>query len=1370
MILAGSEISSARIKPFFDAALLNCDMKQDGSLLIEEGWVRTGVAFDTNRKLMIYFSIWPVKTTATEAEKLQLVNTLNRDVMCVRFFLRSPSTVVCDYTVSYEKGLSPSQILASFRRYLRAVQGGLMNRDARRIVGFGGNRSDTKGVNKFIELGTLPNVSMFKEDADLQSVDGLLVGSQLDAVKVGAVFHLANLRCEVKPDGKLMVEDAGVKTLVYVDAERRLITYVSVWLTKSSVPEIDKFQLVNTLNRDLIFVRFHMLSSTELACTYQLPFERGVSADQLLAAFRVYFGVVRGGLRTKDPKHIVGADESRSVEDDQTAKLPTLPADAMVKEETATWAPKASAGNEPLGGGGEGERPSNRSSSAEEDVSGDGNRQTRPVLAEQDSKDAKQQGLGSTSGGKRLRAKLRQPQSDSSGDEARVDAGGPEEQYRGMDHPARRWPVIPAVGIALSAVVAAILTVWHRRRARGGQGKTLVVRSFCPATISVADASEWLCDAAVVSADASSATGGMETGLQGAVDASNGLMTFLSAADPAAADTTSRLQDSPILPSANGRAATVDGEDRLEEAMDMLLGAADGEPRESLRGTGRPACAASDVTAVAARVRVESPRFIFGSEATDEMVVGTVSCPNCGRGISYRLRDIGSRPSCPACHRHVLRIGESLLDGGLRPVAEKDGKTGAPAVLVFPGMRWRWHYALPLALAVAAVMVATFAPVSQMPSDSRIPAGTIALRASERAGDFEEADVLAGGAPPEEISLQAIVGLLGRDDALAALQQAESWQQVLRDYGIGDSDSRMVKLAEIVEKLRQRTRLPPVPAPPWIDQFPKELQALRDALRVKNIAAAKAALGRLDKLFREHQEDLTHYGRSLVTLKARLDQLVRIQDGPATIRRLLDQATKELEREQATPAAECLGRAKFLTLGVPLKDDEFALIDKDVRRIERELRFVRGKLAVASAEECLTLNDAVARDAMVRLALDLLPDLPASRVRNLTNQAREVEKRPIPNSQPTPRGRAMIYRMAYEDALQFYGRDKKLREVTDACLLARNRLETMPDPDGREGAKLSDLVLTALEFEVGNLAEKSITAPDLPGRLSDAKIALEKAVPWRGSPRWVAARATVAAREEEIGRAAIARAQLYAAKRDYQRASEVIAPALNLGSPQTRERAASLGKQWEHLVAQEKEWQEVQDLVAEGKAIEAWVKFRTFEERFPSFFKDKVNTFGKDLYPKAAEALKLLIQQTEKQMAQKDWGPFRISVEQLHSLQTHNARYDAQLERLNAEADLMYQQVKANPSAGTPQQVAALLEKLSEIIEKNPNHPEAGAWYRQTKASGQRMAESLLRALRVASYKGPEYRTRLELVKRLDPDGEFGAEADRLLREDTKHK
>lgn len=320
-------------------------------------------------------------------------------------------------------------------------------------------------------------------------------------------------------------------------------------------------------------------------------------------------------------------------------------------------------------------------------------------------------------------------------------------------------------------------------------------------------------------------------------------------------------------------------------------------------------------------------------------------------------------------------IGESLLDGSRQAAAADEIEPDPPAVLLMPAIRWPWSHAIPLLLAVLVLLVATSAPTTPRSTEGGVPAGTVPLRPSQREGDGSRAAQLGPLAPPDEINLEAIVELLGWDDALAALQQAESWQQVLRDFGIDDSDARMTKLAEVIEKLRQRTKTTQV-QPPCIAEFRKQLQALRNALKAKDLAAARAAIARLDGLFRKNQEHLAHYGRSLLTLKARYEQLVRIQEGPAAIRRILEQANQELGRNQPTAAAEALGKAKFLTLGTPVKDEEFATIDAEVRRIDRELRFVRGKAAVAAAKECVSLKDGAARDAMVRLALDLLPDLP----------------------------------------------------------------------------------------------------------------------------------------------------------------------------------------------------------------------------------------------------------------------------------------------------------------------------------------------------------------------------------------------------------
>jgi hypothetical protein len=248
-------------------------------------------------------------------------------------------------------------------------------------------------------------------------------------------------------------------------------------------------------------------------------------------------------------------------------------------------------------------------------------------------------------------------------------------------------------------------------------------------------------------------------------------------------------------------------------------------------------------------------------------------------------------------------------------------------------------------MALALLVVGTLGAVtwhfrSSQPLESWLPLGGLSFRSSEVVGDPPP---LHQGLPPSppEINLEAIEGLLGWHDARAALVQAQTWQQVLLDFAVPASDPRLVRLAKLIKQLEERTAAKPVPPPACVEDFRRTLQALREALNAKDLDVAKTAVERADTLFRHHPQELTHYGRSLLTLKSRYAQLVREREGRSRIRVLLGEAEQQLREDSPTRAAEVIAEVRFLGMGTPMEESEFQALDHAVRDLERELRFTR---------------------------------------------------------------------------------------------------------------------------------------------------------------------------------------------------------------------------------------------------------------------------------------------------------------------------------------------------------------------------------------------------------------------------------------------
>lgn len=136
----------------------------------------------------------------------------------------------------------------------------------------------------------------------------LLAEADVTLERLKDVYTAAYLKAEIDDDGDLRIDDDGMKTFVRIDTKRRLLTYLAVWRLKASVPRERKLQWANTLNQDLMLVRFAIPQSQSLVCDYQFFYEGGLSPYALIHHYRQFVKVVRGAVTLKDPEKIVGTD------------------------------------------------------------------------------------------------------------------------------------------------------------------------------------------------------------------------------------------------------------------------------------------------------------------------------------------------------------------------------------------------------------------------------------------------------------------------------------------------------------------------------------------------------------------------------------------------------------------------------------------------------------------------------------------------------------------------------------------------------------------------------------------------------------------------------------------------------------------------------------------------------------------------------------------------------------------------------------------------------------------------------------------------------------------------------------------------------
>ena len=770
--------------------------------------------------------------------------------------------------------------------------------------------------------------------------------------------------------------------------------------------------------------------------------------------------------------------------------------------------------------------------------------------------------------------------------------------------------------------------------------------------------------------------------------------------------------------------------------------------------------------------------LVFGRALPRENIVGQVRCPRCDHVLPYRLCDIGNRIACPQCRRKVIRVGDSLLGDApqgvpLRPQSE--------FLVLLPATKHRMRHLLRpfvmLGVLVIGVLVGGAvtlqSPLRAHPSWLDLDqVATRGGRVTDATEDPSERLSLELEAP--DITLECIEGLLDWDDLREALVQAQVWQQMLRDFGAPEVDPRLIRLAELIDRLSEQFRPRAAPPPPYLAEFRQLLNEVRQALLDQDLAAVRAGMERAEQLYDAHPEELAVYSRSYLVIRDRFRQLELVQEGRQQIGQHLADADQHLQQDRPLEAAELIAEAMFLALRTPLDDEEYQQRNREVARLQRELRLARGRRAVDEAEELHEAGDLANRDRQLRVARDLLPDLPSERVETLLIRARELARKTIDQPRESSLGQEIVFRTAYEKALSYFGRRDALLELADACVHADQRLSNTSSASQVRADRISRLILEALDAELGDLLSLPSDSPEVPSGLARVRSALQRADHWRASPRWRVVQEALNTKANEVAVRTIASAQEAAQAGNLKLALRTLEPALILGGPQAQRVASELEQEWQvsvqhqlRMAAEEAAYNDIRELWRNKRYLDVWEFIQDFREGFPDSHR---HLDLEVIRPVVQEEISHLIRRLEALYADEQWGDYRAAADRLANLpltrehQDHLPKISSIVADFERRADRVFASLHPYRHMTSDKDVVPLLEGLPTVLELDPAHEEA----QEMLAKAQERAESiaghlLFEARAAAQHNVRRHREYLERVIRLDREGPLGREAQRLL-------
>jgi hypothetical protein len=121
-VLREDEVTPERIEALAKQARIPAAPDEHGTLVFREEGRSAYVRVDTGRKIIIFFNVWALRPQFSLDEKLQYVNGLNNGMILVRFAMPRPEVLWCDYQLLFEGGISPVNIINTYKLFASACR------------------------------------------------------------------------------------------------------------------------------------------------------------------------------------------------------------------------------------------------------------------------------------------------------------------------------------------------------------------------------------------------------------------------------------------------------------------------------------------------------------------------------------------------------------------------------------------------------------------------------------------------------------------------------------------------------------------------------------------------------------------------------------------------------------------------------------------------------------------------------------------------------------------------------------------------------------------------------------------------------------------------------------------------------------------------------------------------------------------------------------------------------------------------------------------------------------------------------------------------------------------------------------------------
>lgn len=132
-VLSPEEVSPQAIKAIFDDAYITATLTSDDKVCVNEEGIKIFISVEEDKQLLTYFLLFGWRSGTPLQDQLELTNALNQNVVFLRAWA-FPEGIVLDYSLPYDGGLLPQQVLSAYQWLRRTAIWGIQQYDRKHIV------------------------------------------------------------------------------------------------------------------------------------------------------------------------------------------------------------------------------------------------------------------------------------------------------------------------------------------------------------------------------------------------------------------------------------------------------------------------------------------------------------------------------------------------------------------------------------------------------------------------------------------------------------------------------------------------------------------------------------------------------------------------------------------------------------------------------------------------------------------------------------------------------------------------------------------------------------------------------------------------------------------------------------------------------------------------------------------------------------------------------------------------------------------------------------------------------------------------------------------------------------------------------------